>query len=108
MDLLGRITPTGKVHCGIYKITNIESGQCYIGQSVDLRSRLRDHIKAGLGISSSNNRFYTELKSLGPEAFMYEIIEECDREKLNEREKYWINFYDSTGWGYNTIQGNKN
>ena len=88
MDLLGRLTPTGTTHCGIYKITNIESGKCYIGQSVDLRNRLRDHIKAGLGIASSNNRFYSEMKNLGPEAFMYEIIEECEREKLNEREKY--------------------
>ena len=62
MDLLGRITPTGKDHIGIYKITNLETGQCYIGQSLNIRNRLRDHIKAGLGISSSNNRFYTELK----------------------------------------------
>ena len=51
-DLLGRLTPTGTTYSGIYKITNIHTGQCYIGQSVDLRSRLRDHIKAGLGIGS--------------------------------------------------------
>lgn len=108
MDLLGRLVPTGTTHCGIYKITNIETNQCYIGQSVDLRNRLRDHIKAGLGISSSNNRFYTEMKTLGPEAFMYEIIEECDRSQLNERERYWIEFYESTDFGYNTTQGNKN
>ena len=108
MDLLGRLTPTGQTHCGIYKITNINSGQCYIGQSVDLRNRLRDHIKAGLGIASSNNRFYTEMKTSGPEAFMYEILEECEREALNERERYWIDFYSSTDWGYNTLQGNRN
>lgn len=108
MDLLGRLTPTGQTHCGIYKITNLKTNQCYIGQSVDLRNRLRDHIKAGLGISSSNNKFYTEMKTIGPESFMYEIIEKCDRSQLNEREKYWINFYQSIDWGYNTLQGNKN
>lgn len=108
MDLLGRLTPTGQIHCGIYKITNLKTNQCYIGQSVDLRNRLRDHIKAGLGISSSNNRFYTEMKTIGPESFMYEIIEKCDRSQLNERERYWIDFYQSTDWGYNTLQGNKN
>ena len=108
MDLLGRLTPTGQNHCGIYKITNLKTNQCYIGQSVDLRNRLRDHIKAGLGISSSNNRFYTEMKSIGPESFMYEIIEKCERSQLNEREKYWIDFYQSTDWGYNSTQGNKN
>ena len=107
MDLLGRLTPTGTVHCGIYKITNIHTGQCYIGQSVDLRNRLRDHIKAGLGIGATNNRFYTEMKNVGPEAFMYEIIEECDRSKLNERERYWINFYNSTDWGFNSTVGNR-
>jgi len=107
MDLLGRLTPTGKTYCGIYKITNIHSGQCYIGQSVDIRNRFRDHIKAGLGIGSWNNRFYTEMKTLGPENFMYEILEECSRNKLNERERYWIDFYDSTAWGFNSTQGNK-
>lgn len=107
MDLLGRLTPTGTTHCGIYKITNIHTGQCYIGQSVDLRNRLRDHIKAGLGIGTTNNRFYTEMKNVGPEAFMYEIIEECDRSKLNERERYWINFYNSTDWGFNSTVGNR-
>lgn len=39
---------------------------------------------------------------------MYEIIEECDRSQLNERERYWIEFYESTDFGYNTTQGNKN
>ena len=107
MDLLGRLTPTGNAHIGIYKITNIETNKCYIGQSVDLRNRLRDHIKAGLGISSSNNRFYTEMKKEGPEAFMYEILEECNKEQLNEKERFWINFYSSTNWGYNITQGNK-
>lgn len=107
LDLLGRITPTGENHCGIYKITNIETGQSYIGQSANLRDRIRDHIKAGLGIASSNNRFYTEMKNIGPENFMYEILEECDRTKLNERERYWIDFYNCIDYGYNTLSGNK-
>ena len=106
-NLLGRITPSGQAHIGIYKITNLDTGRCYIGQSVDLRTRIRDHIKAGLGINSSNNKFYSEMKDLGPEKFMYEIVEECDRTQLNERERYWINFYESTDWGYNSTVGNR-
>ena len=106
-DLLNRITPTGSNLCGIYKITNEETGQCYIGQSVDLRIRIRDHIKAGLGINTSNNRFYSEMKNIGPEQFTYEILEHCNRSKLNEQERFWINFYSSTNWGYNVMQGNK-
>ncbi len=47
------------------------------------------------------------MKNEGPESFMYEILEKCDRSKLNERERYWINFYSSTDWGYNSTIGNK-
>lgn len=94
--------------CGIYKITNEETGQCYIGQSVDLRIRIRDHIKAGLGINTSNNRFYSEMKNIGPEQFTYEILEHCNRSKLNEQERFWINYYKAIEWGYNSTQGNKN
>ena len=90
---------------GIYKITNIDNGKCYIGQSVDIRTRFRDHIKAGLGINASNNKFYTDMKEIGPEHFMYEIIEKCPREKLNERERYWIDFFQSADYGFNTLKG---
>lgn len=102
-ELLNRIIPSNKV--GIYKITNLQTQQCYIGQSRNLRDRLRNHIKAGLGLDSSSNKFYTELKKLGPENFTYEILEECPAEKLNEKEKYWIAFFSSTIWGYNTVKG---
>lgn len=105
LKLLGRITPTGETHTGIYKITNINTGECYIGQSADLRNRIRDHVKAGLGIDSSSNKFYTEMKKIGPENFTYEIIEECERSLLNERERYWIEFYESLDFGYNTSRG---
>lgn len=105
LKLLGRITPTGKTHTGIYKITNIKTGECYIGQSTDLRNRIRDHVKAGLNIDSSSNKFYTEMKKIGPENFTYEIIEECERSLLNERERYWIEFYESLDFGYNTSRG---
>ena len=108
MRLLGRLTPIGSPHIGIYKITNINTGECYIGQSADLRTRLRDHIKAGLGIDSTTNKFYTEMKKVGPQNFTYEIIEECDRALLNERERYWIEYYQSLDFGYNTVRGVKN
>lgn len=88
LDLLGRIAPTDEIYIGIYKITNIKTNQCYIGQSLNIRNRLREHIKAGLGISSSNNRFYSEMKAVGPENFMYEILEKCTQEELNEKERY--------------------
>ena len=107
MQLLNRIAPSGTPIIGIYKITNLNTNKCYIGQSSDIRTRIRDHIKAGLNINGSNNKFYTDMKKLGPESFMYEIIEQCPREKLNERERYWIDFFQSADYGFNTTKGNK-
>lgn len=104
-DLLGRLFTSTDPVIGIYKITNLETGQAYIGQSLNIRERLRTHIKAGLGIDSSANRFYTAMKEIGPENFSYEVLEKCDKEQLNERERYWIDFYDAIGFGYNETKG---
>ena len=46
------------------------------------------------------------MKEFGPEQFMYEVIEECDRSKLNERERFWIDFFKGAEYGYNATQGN--
>ena len=91
---------------GIYKITSLKTGQAYIGQSVDLKERFRQHIKAGLSTSSSRNYFYSEMFKQGPENFTFEIIEEVPRTKLNEREAYWIEFYDTKNSGLNSTKGN--
>lgn len=105
-ELLNRVTPSGTPIIGIYKITNLDTNKCYIGQSVDIRTRFRDHIKAGLGINASNNKFYATMKDVGPEHFMYEVIEKCDRSKLNERERFWIDYFQSADYGFNTTRGN--
>lgn len=106
-DLLNRILKPSE-DCGIYKITDPESGLCYIGQSVNLRNRLKQHIKAGLDINSSNNKLYTTMKETGPENFTYEVLEICDRQSLNKQERYWIDFYQSNTWGLNTLKGVNN
>ena len=106
-DLINRLlNNTTNAHIGIYKITNKENGMCYIGQSVNLADRLRAHIKAGLGIDSSNNKLYTAMKQYKVENFTYEIIEECKREELNEKERMWIKYFQSERWGYNMTKGN--
>jgi hypothetical protein len=52
---------------------------CYIGQSVNIKERFREHIKCGLGIGTSNNKLYSAMKREGVENFIFEIIETCDR-----------------------------
>lgn len=43
----------------------------------------------------------------GIDNFTFEVIEEVSKDRLNEREKYWINYYKSQDWGYNNTSGNK-
>jgi hypothetical protein len=39
--------------------------------------------------------------------FTFELLEECPREQLNEKEKFYINLYDSYSYGFNSTIGNK-
>lgn len=69
---------------GIYKITNKINGLSYIGQSVNIAHRWRHHKIGGeLAIGLAIQKY-------GVENFIFEIIEECSVELLDERERYWI------------------
>lgn len=99
-DLIGRVIGEG-VKSGIYKITDIISGKCYIGQSVNLADRWRQHIKRGLGAEPpTKNKLYPAMQEIGLENFTFEIIEECPKDKLDEREDYWQEIFEAKSWGY--------
>lgn len=99
-DLIGRIGLTSTV-CGIYKITNIENQMTYVGQAVNIADRWKQHIKRGIGADApTQNKLYPAMKKFGPENFTFEIIEKCSRDKLNEREDYWQEFYKAKEFGY--------
>lgn len=91
--------------CGIYKIENRINGKSYIGQSINVTKRLRDHK------SNSKNLdypLYLAISKYGEENFSFNLIEECSQDLLNEREIYWIKKYDSYFNGYNqTLGGNQ-
>ena len=96
-----------KTITGIYKITNQENDKCYIGQSVDVAKRWKDHAKCGLGIDApQGNKLYKEMQEIGIWNFSWELLEECPREQLNEKEKFYIELYQSKDYGYNTTKGN--
>lgn len=106
-EMCNRILGTAK-KCGIYKITNLQSKQCYIGQSVDIATRWKDHIKCGLGIdASATNKLYKAMQKDGVWNFSFELMEECPRAQLNEKERFWIELYQSDKFGYNLTKGNK-
>ena len=104
-DLIGRVVGTGR-KCGIYKITHIDSGKCYIGQSNDIAERWRQHIKRGIGADPpTQNKLYPAMLELGAENFLFEIIEECQPAQLTEREKYYTDIFSAQSFGYVARKG---
>lgn len=100
-DLIGRVFGQKKNITGIYRITNVNDGRCYVGQAVDVPERWRQHIKRGLGAETpTKNKLYPAMQEIGPENFIFELLEECPRDKLNEREDYWQDFYQAKEFGY--------
>lgn len=105
-EMCNRILGTKKI-CGIYKITNLKTQQCYIGQSVDIAQRWKDHVKCGLGIdASATNKLYNAMQNDGIWNFSFELIEECSRADLDKKEKQWIEMYQSNIYSYNSTKGN--
>jgi len=92
---------------GIYKITNIINNKVYIGQSKDIDTRLRGHkstLKANTHFNIHLQRAYNKY---GINSFTYDIQEECSEDVINNRESYWIEFYNSMDrfHGYNIDYG---
>lgn len=106
-ELCNRVLGVNKI-CGIYKITNLLTQQYYIGQSVDVAQRWKDHTKCGLGIEApATNKLYKAMQEDGVWNFSFELMEKCSREELNEKERLWIEMYQTDKFGYNSTKGNK-
>lgn len=85
---------------GIYKITNLINNKSYIGQSVDVHRRWKEHCRL-----STNSLIAKKIQQYGKENFLFEIIEECQISELNKKEQYWIQYYDSmVPNGYNIAE----
>lgn len=90
--------------CGIYKITNLINQKCYIGQSVDIERRWRQHKTAANNISSDcyNYPLQRAFRKYGIENFSFEILIECSVYELDEKEEFYINKFNSLSqFGYN-------
>ena len=96
-----------KTATGIYKITNIITEQCYIGQALDIYKRWSQHAKCGLGIDTPpGNKLYKAIQEYGLENFTFEVLTECNSTELDEKEKYFISLYQADIFGYNGTKGN--
>ena len=92
----------------IYKITNTLNGKVYIGQTIKtVQKRFTQHK------NNSNKEYFSQIvlykafKKYGIENFICEEIEEVPNDRLDERERYWIEFYDSYFEGYNSTLGGR-
>lgn len=92
----------------IYKIENKINHKIYIGQTVKYyEERFKQHKENYKREYFSQIVLYKAFKKYGIENFDFSAIEEIDNNKLDEREKYWISFYDSYYNGYNSTLGGR-
>lgn len=91
----------------IYIIKNDINDKVYVGQTTQgSEVRFKQHLK--LLKVNSNQLIHKAIKKYGKEHFYYEILEkDILIENLDEREEYWIKYYDSVNYGYNLSWGGK-
>ena len=92
---------------GIYKYENLINGKVYIGQSQDINRRKQQHLYDALKRSEKSTGIDLAIKKYGIDNFSFEILEECKTQDLDEKEMYWISYYDSYNNGYNRTPGGR-
>ena len=93
---------------GIYKITNLINNKIYIGQSKDIEKRIKEHFwkaKCEKDISY-NSALHSAIRKYGENNFKWDVVEECDMQTIDEKERYYIQAYNSISPnGYNILIG---
>lgn len=88
----------------IYKIENLINHKIYIGQTNNPKRRFAEHRAKGYE-NNSHKILYYAFDKYGIDNFDFLVIEEVDDNDANNREKYWISYYDSFENGYNMTEG---
>lgn len=92
--------------CGIYAIINKTNNKMYIGKSINIYERIRQHINYLNKKSKNENRYLIHSwKKYGRENFEYKVLEYTEKNDiiLKEKELYYINLYNTLNrnYGYN-------
>lgn len=96
--------------CGIYKIKNMINGKVYVGQSVDIEQRWRQHTQYCNNDNRNSSHLYKSMKKYGIDNFEFSIICEVPESSLDQYEISYIKYYETTNSnkGYNKTHGGAN
>ena len=86
----------------IYKITNIQNNKVYIGQTIrPIEQRFHRHLSDALN-NILDTHFARAIRKYGKDSFIIEEIDNAQtQDELNQKEQYWIRYYNSVEDGYN-------
>ena len=106
-EMIKRITG-GRSISGIYKITNKQTHEAYIGKTTDISTRWQNHLKTAIGLEgAAKSTLHTRLAADGIWNYTFEILEEVPKDQLSAREAFYIDLY-GTKKQLNMKEGNKN
>lgn len=87
--------------CGIYRLRVIgeeEKEICYVGQAKDIKERWYQHVKKMVGVDSKGGELLYDYE---PDQLEWGVVETVEEKELNERERYWIEFFGCREIGLN-------
>jgi group I intron endonuclease len=92
----------------IYKLTNELDGKSYIGQTKrNINSRMAEHKFSAN--KRQQSKVHAAIFEFGINQFSIRVLETCEDGLENQREQYWVSFYDTTNHdkGYNVAKGGR-
>lgn len=100
-EMIEAIEAVDKFLVGIYKITNVQTNKCYVGKSIDVRSRLKTHYRELTNNDHHNYLLQHDFNLYGESAFNISVLHECKSEELDDFESYFCHGNDVWNTGYN-------
>lgn len=105
-DMINRQFGSNIPKCVIYCIERKDNHKKYIGKTVaEVNKRWTEHFKSSLNIGTISHQKIHEALFGHWDEFLFSVIEIVDKDQINEREKYYIKFFESDIYGYNIKKG---